>query len=122
MKKILISLIALIAFVVSVSANTRDTCVIKGGNGASVVADAIGLGSNEVSVNLCNDASTYVNVTVFVKVYKQTVSGKTYREGSKTFVVKPGETPVSVPLNGPKWNDTFQVSISEISITGARCE
>ena len=122
MKRILFLIITIVSIAFFNYAGTRDTCVIRGANGASVVADATGLGPNEVNVNLCNDAASYVNVTVFVKVYKTTVSGKIYREGSKTFVVKPGETTVSVPLNGAKWNDTFQVSISEVSITGARCE
>ncbi len=122
MKKLLIVLIAVFAVAFTNYANTRDTCVIKGGNGASVVADVTGIGPNEVNVNLCNDASSYVNLTVTVKVYKQSVSGKEYRSGSKTFTVKPGETPVTISLNGEKWVDTFQVSVESVIVSGARCE
>jgi len=119
MKKYLFLFFAVIAFTISAYANKRDTCTIEGGNGASVVAEASGTGHSEVYFNFYNDASSYVNMTVHVKVEQNGVSSYS-ASGSKTFLVKPGESTGTVKLDGVNWSGN-SFTVTGVTVSGARC-
>lgn len=68
MKKFVLFLILVVSMVATCFAYERGTCTIQNGNGATVIAEVSGGGHNVVYLNFYNDASSYVNVTVTVKV------------------------------------------------------
>lgn len=120
MKKILCMLVAFIAIAFSAFAYERATCKIANGGGTSIVAEVSGGGHNVVYLNLHNDASTNVNLTVTVTVKNGAGRDAFSTTESKTFLVPPGTTPEKIKLTKVNWN--VEPNYVTVSVFGARCD
>ena len=113
-------MVAVFAFVISAFAYDRATCVIEGGNGTSVVAEVTGGGRNVVYLNLYNDASMYVNLTVTVTVKNKAGWDAVSTTESQTFLVGPGTTPKKIELTDVNWD--VKPNNVTVSVSGAHCK
>ena len=113
-------LVAFIAIAFSAFAYDSATCKITNGDGASVVAEVSGGGNNVVYLNLLNDASTNVNLTVTVTVKNKSGWDAVSTEERKSFLVAPGTTSVEIKLTKVNWN--VEPNYVTVSVSGARCQ
>lgn len=113
MKKILVMLFAILGLTINANAQTAQ-CKISGStDGATVVASVIEVGDGYVLVELDNDGSFAVNVTIKVT---SNASGN----GTRSAKVYPSQsTSVKVPVNGAKSDKP--TSYYKITISGSRC-
>lgn len=112
MKKILLSLFAVLGLVLGVYADVTNSCKISGGqDGATVIASVIEVGDGYVNVDLANDGNFAVNVKI-------DISGKAH--GSRGAIVDPQTSKVvKVPVPGAKSSDN--VSQYNVRVSGSRC-
>lgn len=114
MKKILVMLLAILGMSVSLLAGTTKSCKITGSlDGATVVASIIEVGDGYVVVELDNDGTFAVNVTV-------TVTGNG-NVGSRATKVYPQQAAtIKITMSGAKKD--HKLSIYSIStLNGSRC-
>lgn len=115
MKKILVMLFAILGLTINANAQTAQ-CKISGStDGATVVASVIEVGDGYVLVELDNDGTFAVNVTIKVT---GTVSGA--GNGTRSAKVYPSQsTSVKVPVSGAESDKP--TSNYRITISGSRC-
>ena len=113
MKKVLVMLLAVLGMSISLMADTTSSCKISGGSeGATVVASIIEVGDGYVMVELDNDGSFAVNVTV-------KISGA--HSGQRACKVSPQmSNTIKVPVPAAKAGD--RVTEYNVSLSGSRCK
>ena len=112
MKKFLVMMLAVLGLSIGVYAGVTNSCKISGGQeGATVIASIIEVGDGYVMVELDNDGSFAVNVTI-------SISG--WHSGQRGCKVSPqASNTVKVPVDGAKASDS--IKNYNVSISGSRC-
>lgn len=105
-------MLAVLGLSLGVYAGVTSSCKISGGqDGATVIASIIEVGDGYVLVELDNDGTFAVNVTV-------SISG--WHSGQRGCKVSPqASNTVKVPVDGAKAGD--KVGGYNVSISGSRC-
>lgn len=102
------------------------SCVVKNGNGASVVLNVEDFEEDgTVSISVSSDCKDMVNVS-FQLNYTVGVKGKSFYDFEKTsrvytFLVDPNRTNIETVTIKPIPGNIIK-SINEIIVSGARCE
>ena len=108
-------LFAVIGLTINLMASTTKSCKISGGqDGATVVASISEVGNGYVIVELSNDGSFSVNVTVTIN----SKQGKNYERG--TLVPAQGGKEIKVVIPEAKSDDNIN-SYDVSTVKGQRC-
>ena len=122
MKKLFITLVTILSVSLTAMADGYDSCVVKNGNGASVVVSVEDFTKDgTVYVNIASDCDDYVNVTytLTLREYNGMRTGNPVT-GEQTFTY-------SVQPNS-NTSKTHRISVSsavvevDVTVKGARCE
>ncbi|MBR3608275.1 MAG: hypothetical protein IKL50_00110 [Bacteroidales bacterium] len=131
MKKILFSLL-FVLFAVSNSVAQQGSCVVKNGDGASIVITITDWGTDYVMASFSTDCSYPVNVSFSFKVDtcnpdKQEWTGERYQKNHKSQpfakTVSPNQSsaPEMFKINGI--NKGAEITeVKSVDVWGARCE
>jgi len=114
MKKFLIMLCAILGFSFAIYADVTNSCKISGSqDGATVIASIIEVGDGYVLVELDNDGTFAVNVTV-----KITSSHGNGQRGCK--VSPQASNTVKVPITNAK--ASHKIYDYSVKVSGSRCQ
>lgn len=119
MKKLFVLLVAMLGISLTTMADNYDTCMVKGGNGASVSISVLDWDDDGyVKVQISSDCDDFVNVT-----FELNLRGSSdYYISSQTFVVtaKPNCNDIQVF----RVRNVNESNVRKVTVTvkGARCE
>ncbi|MBP3440722.1 MAG: hypothetical protein J6K24_05705 [Tidjanibacter sp.] len=120
MKKLFVLLVAMLGISLTTMADNYDTCMVKGGNGASVSVSVLDWDDDGyVKVQISSDCDDYVNVTFELKLYDKT-HGQEY--GKQTFVTTAQPNSNNVAEYRVRIKGTDGVRSVGVTVKGARCE
>jgi hypothetical protein len=128
MKKILLVLFAFLGISLTNYASNYGTCTVKGGNGATVVVTVIDYDDDgTVYVSLSSDCDRNVNVTFTLSytTYSRLSHSNSSPKTSQAFVYSvPAnqDTPKTIQIRDSFGDNTILSKISDVNVSGARCE
>ena len=122
MKKLFITLITILSVSLTAMADSYDSCVVKNGNGASVVVTVEDFTANgTVYVSIASDCDDYVNVTYEISLYHYS-TGFYQCVARDTFTVSVQPNSNTPKKHEIKFKGFYEIAKADVSVSGARCE
>lgn len=120
MKKLFVLLVAMLGISLTTMADNYDTCMVKGGNGASVSVSVLDWDDDGyVKVQISSDCDDYVSVTFELEL-RNTTHSKVY--GTQTFVTTAQPNSNNVEEYRVRIGENCTVNKVNVTVKGARCE